>query len=160
MRQAVWTVDPDLPIRSASTLEAITSDLIAGPRFYALLSSSFAGAALLLALVGVYGTAAHAASRRRRELGIRVALGAEAAAIVRMVMRDGLMLAAVGVLLGAVASRLLGDLLSGLLFGVSEGDMSTLAACATLFLATSCIASLIPALRAAFADPVVALRRD
>ena len=160
MRQAVWAIDPDLPIRRATTMDAITSELVAGPRFYALLSSSFAGAALVLALVGVYGTAAHAANRRRREISIRSALGAEAAAIVRMVVRDGVVLAVIGVLIGAVASRLAGSFLSGLLFGVTEGDVATLAGCAVLFVATSCVASLIPALRAARTDPVAALRAD
>lgn len=160
MRQAVWAIDPDLPIRRATTMEAIASDHVAGPRFYALLSSSFAGAALLLALVGIYGAAAHAANRRRRELGIRVVLGAEAATIVRMVVRDGLALALIGVLIGAVAARMAGTFLSGLLFGVMEGDPYTLAACAVLFVATSCVASLIPAMRAARADPAAALRAD
>ena len=160
MREAIWALDPDLPIRRATTMEAVASELIAGPRFYALLSASFAGAALVLALVGIYGTAAHAANRRRREISIRSALGAEAAAIVRMVVRDGVVLAVIGVLIGAFLSRWLAGFLSGLLFGVSEGDVATLFGCAALFVATSCVASLIPALRAARTDPVAALRAD
>jgi putative ABC transport system permease protein len=160
MRAAAWALDPDLPIRRATTMDAAMSELVAGPRFYALLSSSFAGAALLLALVGVYGTAAHAAGRRRRELGIRVALGAESRAIVSLVMRDGLALAVAGVLIGIAGARLVSGLLSGLLFGVTEGDVATLVGCALLFSITSGVASMIPAVRAAHVDPVAALQAD
>ena len=140
------------------------SDLVAGSiadrRFYTLLVGTFAGLALALALVGVYGTLSFAVSQRRRELGVRVALGATAASVLTMVLGRGMATASIGVAIGLAAALPTTRALESLLFGITPTDPLTLAVALTAVLAAAAIASAVPATRAAKLDPTTSLRRE
>ena len=125
-----------------------------------VLASNFGGPAMLLAAIGVYGVVATSVSQRRRELGVRLALGAEPRDIVRLVLREGAAMALAGLALGALATLLLARLLGGVLYGVSPLDPATLAAAAVLLPAAALVACWLPARRAAAASPMAALRTE
>ena len=122
--------------------------------------ASFAGVALALSLVGIYGTISYSTVRRTREIGVRVALGADRGKVVMLIIRSGLGLVAVGVVFGLAVAIALTRLLEGFLFGVAATDLFTFAAVALLFVATAVVANYLPARRAARLDPVRALRSD
>ena len=148
----------DMPISKFASLDDIVSRSLSKQRFNALLLGIFAATALVLASVGLYGVMAYLVSQRTREIGIRMALGGEVGAIRGMVLREGILIALTGLLVGVVASLLLGRTLSGLLFGVSATDPATYASIGALLLAVGCAASYGPARRATRVDPVIALR--
>jgi ABC-type antimicrobial peptide transport system permease subunit len=125
-----------------------------------MLLAGFAGVALLLAAVGIYGVIAYSVQQRSREIGIRVALGAQSAVLLRVLVRQGLLLAGAGVALGLAAAAGLTHLMSSLLFGVTAVDPLTYAVVSALLLAVSVLASYLPARRAMGIDPVRALRAD
>jgi putative ABC transport system permease protein len=133
---------------------------VAQPRFTVLLLLAFGGAALLLAAVGVYGVISYAVAQRTREMGVRLALGARGADLVRLVVGQGLGLAAVGVAIGVVAALAASRVLGALLFGVRATDPVTFVAIPLLLLAVAILASALPALRALRADPTAALRAE
>src|SRR5207253_1591671 len=135
-------------------------ETVSQPRFYASLLGIFAGVALLLASVGVYGVISYAVSLRNRELGIRVALGASSQRVVRLVLRQGLGLTIAGIALGAVAAAWLSRALRSMLFGVAGTDPITYLAVCTVLLAVATLASYLPARRAARVDPAVTLRAE
>jgi putative ABC transport system permease protein len=118
------------------------------------------GLAVLLALIGIYGALAYAVSRRRREIGVRLALGAAPAAVARTVVRDALTVTGIGLVLGMPAAALTGRSLRTLVYGVSEHDLATFAATALFFVAVGAAAALVPARRAAGVDPMIALRAE
>jgi putative ABC transport system permease protein len=120
----------------------------------------FSGTALLLAAVGLYGVISYSVTRRMTEFGIRMAMGAEAGDVVKLVAGQGLKLAAVGVLIGAAGALALTRLIRGLLYGVSSFDPPTFVAMAALLAAVTAIACVLPALRATKVDPLVALRYE
>jgi putative ABC transport system permease protein len=122
--------------------------------------AAFAAAALLLAALGIYGVVSYAVSRREREIGVRMALGAQAADVLRMVLREGLRLSLIGVGCGIAAALLLARLLHAFLYGVSPTDPLTYALVAILLALVAALASLLPARRATRVDPVVALRAE
>jgi len=132
----------------------------ASQRFNTMLVGLFGVLALLLAAIGIGGVLATSVSRRTREIGVRLALGAQPKVVVRMVMREGLTLAAVGVVVGLPAAWLLSRVMSSLLFGVSPRDPLTFASVVGVIAAVAVAASLMPAWRASRVDPVVALRVD
>ncbi|HEV2130004.1 MAG TPA: ABC transporter permease, partial [Longimicrobiaceae bacterium] len=160
VRREVAAMDPNLPLFNIRTLEETLGEAISQPRFYMLLLSIFAGSALVLAAIGIFGVMSYAVVQRTREIGIRMALGADPRSVLRMVVGRALGLAALGVLLGLLGSLAGTRILSGLLFGVAPTDPLTLAGVATVLFGVAGIASYLPARAATRVDPNVALRYD
>ena len=160
LRAAVGEVDTSLPIVRMRTMEEVFADAVQRPRFLAVLLMVFAGLALLLAAVGTYGILAYTVMERRREIGIRMALGANRASVLQMVLRQGLMLTGTGLAAGIVASFLVNRALASLLFNVGPNDPLTLAVVAALISIVALCACLIPARSATRVDPLVVLRED
>lgn len=163
IRRAVWAVDPDQPLDGPSgpwTLDEWLTERLQQPRLLAAIGNALSGIAVSLALVGLYGLLSYTVTRRTSEFGLRMALGATPAQIMRLVLRDTLSLAVIGVALGLVAAAFVARLLSGMLFGVAPLDPVTFAAAALVFLAVAVLASLLPARRALSVSAAVALRAD
>jgi putative ABC transport system permease protein len=160
LRAAMREVDPNLPLARVRSMASLVSDSIAEPRFLATLLTWFSSVAALLALMGVYGLLSFSVSRRVREIGVRMALGASRRSVVGLVMRQSLAVVVSGVIAGAAAAFALSQIIKTLLFGVRPGDLATTAAMAVLIVAASLIASFVPAQRAAGIQPVVALRDE
>jgi putative ABC transport system permease protein len=158
LRAAVSSLDRNLPVSGITTLSAMVGDSIAQPRFIATLAVTFAGLALILAAIGLYGVMAYAVSQRTTEIGVRMALGATPREVFRLVIADGLRLATIGIALGAAGSLIMAQWLTAQLFGVEPGDPTTLAVTAAVLLCVSTLASFIPARRATRVDPMVAIR--
>ncbi len=159
-RDEVRKLDPALALYDVKTLRAYMAEVSAGQRFAMQLLGVFAALAALLAAIGLYGTIAYTVSQRHRELGIRLALGAGPRQILGLVVRQGLVMAAVGIGLGVVAAFVLSRVLSSLLYGVSPGDPLTYAVIVLAVGALSVLASYVPALRAARLQPALVLRSD
>jgi predicted lysophospholipase L1 biosynthesis ABC-type transport system permease subunit len=158
-RQAVWSLDPQLPIGRLQTMDQVMASTAAQPRFTLLLLTAFAAVGMALGAVGIYGVVSFTAARRTREIGIRMALGARADDVVRLVMGHGLALAVAGLALGLLGAWWMSrTLMASLLFEVKPQDPATLAAASLLVLAITALASLLPARRATQVDPVLALR--
>jgi putative ABC transport system permease protein len=160
LKNQVRAIDPDVPLYDVQTLADRVAVSVGPTRFYTVLATVFAIIAVLLGAIGVYGVLADTVSRRRRELGIRVALGAAPRTLVRDVLMDGARLAVVGVAIGLLASFWTGRALRALLVDVGERDPIALAGAALIFAAVALIASLGPAARAVRADPIEALRAE
>jgi len=158
IRRSVLAVDHDQPISDVKTMEAVLTRNFGQRRLAMLLLGSFAAVALLLAVVGLYGVIAYSVARRTQEVGIRRALGAQQADILRLVLRQALMLSLVGVAIGIAGAFALTRFLKALLFHVTATDPAVFAAMAVLFAVVALAASYIPARRAARIDPMVALR--
>jgi ABC-type antimicrobial peptide transport system permease subunit len=134
--------------------------MVAQRRFSMTLLGTFAALALILGVVGVYGVTAYLVAQRTREVGVRLALGAQPAQVVRMVVRQGMLVAAVGLAVGLVGAAAAGRLMTGLLYGVGPHDIATLTGVTLVIAAATLVANWIPALRAARVDPLTALRSD
>ena len=160
LKNQVRAIDPDVPLYDVQTLADRVAVSVGPTRFYTVLATVFAIIAVVLGAIGVYGVLADTVSRRRRELGIRVALGAAPSTLVRDVLMDGARLAIVGVAIGLLASFWTGRALRALLVDVGERDPIALTGAAIIFAAVALIASLGPAARAVRADPIEALRAD
>jgi putative ABC transport system permease protein len=160
VRNAVLTLDKDQPVYSIRTLESVLSESVAGPRFRTMLLGVFAGVALILASVGIYGVISYGVSQRTQEIGIRMALGARATDVLKLIVNHGMKLALIGVAIGLAASFALTRLLVSLLFGVTPTDALTFAGVSSLLVAVTLIACYIPARRATKVDPLVALRSE
>ncbi|HEX6048744.1 MAG TPA: ABC transporter permease, partial [Gemmatimonadaceae bacterium] len=158
--QALREVDPLVPVSELEPIERRVGDAVALPRLYAILVGLFAAAALLLAALGVYGVMAYAVAQRRRELGVRLALGAAPSGVQRLVLGRGVRLAAVGLAIGLGAALALGRIIESLLFGVSPFDPATLVVVPLVLGGMALMASWVPARRAMRLDPVSALRED
>ena len=153
-------LDPDLPMTNVETIERGLSDLVAEPRLYAILLGIFAGVAVTLAAVGIYGVIAYGVSQRRHEIGVRISLGAGTGTVLRGVVGQGLLLAGGGIALGLVGSLALSRVLSGLLVGVEPTDPGTFVAVTMLVTTIAAGAAFVPAMRAARVDPVEAMRGE
>jgi ABC-type antimicrobial peptide transport system permease subunit len=160
LRAAMKEIDPALPLANVTTIDTLLAANLSQPRFLATLLTGFAMLAALLALVGVYGLLSYWVSRRARELGVRMALGAGRARVVRLVLGRSAGLVAGGLIAGAGLAIGLSRLIRTLLFGVGPGDPLTVITMAAAIAVAAFAASLPPALRAARLDPVVALRED
>ena len=160
LQQAVWAVNPDLPIAGARTLDEIRASSMARTSFAMAMLGISAGIALLLGVVGIYAVIAYVAAQRTREIGIRLALGAQIGDVRKMFLRHGAMLTAAGIALGIVAALGLTRGMSALLYGVSSMDPVTYAAVPAVLAAVALLSTYLPARRASRVDPVVALRAD
>ena len=160
MRADVQAVDPTLPIESVAPMRSFIDDSVAQPRFRTTLLGLFGAAALLLAVLGIYGVISYSVGRRTREVGIRLALGAAPADVLRMVLAEGLAVVGLGLALGLVGAFLATRSLSSLLFEVSRLDAGSWAGVAALLLLAGLAASWLPARRATRVDPVSALRAE
>jgi putative ABC transport system permease protein len=150
----------DQPIFGVQTMEQIISDSLSERRFAMLLLIIFASIALVLAAVGIYGVMSYAVSRRTHELGVRLALGASRSEILRLVVAEGMVLAAIGTAVGLAAALRLTRLMASLLYAVRPADPATLAAASLLLAGIALLACYIPAWRATKIDPLVALRYE
>jgi ABC-type antimicrobial peptide transport system permease subunit len=160
VREAIWSIDRSVPLSNLETMEAKIGGSLGRPRLLLTLLGSFAALGGLLAAVGVYGVVAFSVSQRWRELGIRVALGAERVRIVRSVLREASLYAAIGLAVGIPASLAGSRWMQGLVFGISVTDPITYVTIAGVTLLTVLAAALPPALRAARVDPVAALKQS
>jgi predicted permease len=160
LEQAVLSIDPVLPRPRITTLRKATAIVLLPQRAAAIVTGVLGGVGLLLAAVGLYGIMAFSASRRTREIGIRVALGAGRSDVLRMMVREGMSLAVVGIVLGLVLAAAATQLIAGWLFGVSPLDRATFIGMPAIFIAVALVASYLPARRAAVTDPLTALRAD
>ena len=158
MRRAVKDVDPAIAVASIATMDELVAGSIGSSRFYALLVAVFAGLALALAAVGIYGVMSYAVAQRTQEIGVRLALGAAPGQIFTLVVGETLKLAAVGLALGAVGAVFVGRQLGDLLFGIPGTDPLTFGGTALLLMAVALVATWLPARRATRIDPMVALR--
>ena len=160
-RRAVYATDPNMPAANVRTLEQIVARSISQPRFYTTLLAIFAGLALVLAAIGIFGVLSYAVAQRTREIGIRMALGAQERTVLGLVVRQALLLAAAGVGIGVIlALGLSRSLVSKMLFSTSPHDAATFVTVAALLGAVALVASYIPARRATRVDPIVALRSE
>jgi len=160
LQQAVWSVNPNLPLARVQTLVEIQADSMAQTSFAMVMLAIAASVALLLGVVGIYGVMRYIATERTREIGIRMALGAEASDVRRLFLRHGIVLTLGGIALGLGAAMLLTRVMSALLFGVGPMDAVTYVAASAVLIAVAALATYLPARRASAIDPVVALRSD
>jgi putative ABC transport system permease protein len=159
-RQAVWKADPDMPISKPVTLDDLVSESVAPRRFQAFLTVLFGASALGLAAFGIYGVVSYGVARRRSELGIRMAIGARAVDIVRLVLRQGMLPVWIGLLIGILAALAFGRVMAGLLYGVSSYDPAAIVVACGVLVCAALAACAGPALRASRSDPLKAIRYE
>jgi len=160
IRQAVWSVNPDVPLASIRTLEQVYRGSMARSSFTLVMLAIAGGMALLLGVIGIYGVISYSVSQRTREMGIRIALGAQQNGITTMVVRHGMLLASIGVAIGLVAAAAVTRIMSSMLFEIRPVDPVTYAAVSLGLLAAAAAASYVPAHRASSVNPVDALRAE
>ncbi|MBM3797924.1 MAG: FtsX-like permease family protein [Acidobacteria bacterium] len=160
IKRAIQAVNPDIAIERMNTMESLVVESIWRRRLWGMILAVFAGLALLLALMGLFGVMSYVVAQQRKEIGIRLAIGAGRANVVGSVFRRGMWLAGAGITVGLTLALLMSTLLRGLLFGVPPRDAGTLAAVSTAVLAAAAVACLVPAVRASRVDPIRALRQE
>jgi predicted permease len=160
VRQAVWSVNSSLPVASVRTMQEVYSRSLARTSFTLVMLGIAGAMAMVLGVIGIYGVISYAVSQRRREIGIRLALGAQQAELRRMFVRSGLVLAGVGVAIGLAAAAGLMQLMKSLLFGISPLDPLTYLAVPVILVMAAVLASYLPARRASAVDPVEALKAE
>ncbi len=160
VRQLVASMDRDIPVTEMRTIPELFSLELAQPRFAMALLGTFAGLALLLTVVGLYGVMAYSVSRRTREIGVRLALGAQRATVLKMVIRDAAVLIGAGILVGAAATLASASALKTMLYGTGSRDPLVLGSVCVVVAVAGLLAAYLPALRAAVIDPMTALRTD
>jgi predicted permease len=160
LEQAVWSVDRNLPLANVQTLAEIQARSMAQTSFALVMLGIAAAVALLIGVVGIYGVIAYAASQRTREIGVRMALGAQLGDVRKMFLRQGLVLTAAGIAVGIGAAVVITRVMSSFLFGVGPMDPMTYAAVSAVLAAAALLATYVPARRASLVDPIIALRAD
>ena len=160
MREALAAIDKEVPLASVGTLEERLDGSVAQPKFSMLMLGIFAAIALVLAAVGIYGVISYSVAQRTHEIGLRIALGARRLDVLMMVVRQVLVITAIGIVIGGAGALATGSLLTGLLFGVRAGDPVTFASVSIGLALVALVAAAVPALRAARLDPVAALRGE
>jgi ABC-type antimicrobial peptide transport system permease subunit len=160
MREAVRAADASLPVHTVASMDELVASMTREPRFQTLLLATFSLIALVLAAIGVYGVLAYAVAQRRFEIGLRMALGARASAVMASVLRRSLLLALAGVLLGAVGALAVTRALRAYLFQVTPTDPVTFAAGAAVLSIIALLAGWLPARRAARVEPATVLKSD
>ena len=158
LQRAIWSVNPNLPLANVLTLDEIQADSMAQTSFAMVMLAIAASVALLLGVVGIYGVIAYIAAQRTREIGIRIALGAQAADVRRMILGQGMMLTGVGIAIGLIGALGVTHVMRALLYETSPTDPLTFAAVISVLAASALLACWVPARRAMRADPIVALR--
>ena len=158
VREIVATLDKDIPVTAVHTMDELIVASTAPPRFRTALVTVFALVGLLLAAPGIYGVMAYAVAERTHELGVRIALGADRASVLRLVLGEAAALAAAGIAIGLVGAVATARLIQSLLFGVTSSDALTFAAISAILAVTALVASYVPARRATRVDPMIALR--
>jgi putative ABC transport system permease protein len=158
VRSALRSEDAELPVPAVRTMEEVVNLSVAERKFQMILMAVFAVSALLVASLGIYGVASYAVARRRNEIGIRMALGAQTSQVLRLVIGQGLIPVASGLAAGVPAALLLGQAIRGLLFGVQPAEPRMILSVVAVLLLVGCLACFLPARRAAHTDPVAALR--
>jgi putative ABC transport system permease protein len=156
----VRSVDPNLPLDQVKTMDQLVDESLAGDRFSTVLFSGFAGVALLLAAIGIYGVMSFAVAQRTHEIGLRIALGAGPHQVLRLVLQEGMVLAFLGLLVGLAGTYFVGRVMKTLLYQVNAMDPAAISAVATVLLLSAFLACYIPARRATQVDPMVALREE
>jgi len=157
---AVSAVDPDIPLAGLETVDDLVSESLAIDRFSVVLFASFGALGLLLAAVGIYGVMAFGVAQRTREFGVRMALGAQRSGVVRMVLKEGTLLAFLGAAIGLAGAYLVGRAMQSTLFGVGAFDVRAFGAVFALLLIVAWSACLVPAWRASRVEPMEALRDE
>ena len=160
VRNAVWEIEKDQPVSNIQTMDQILADSIARQRFSMLLLAIFAAVALVLAGVGIYGVMSYSVAQRTREIGIRMALGAQTPAVLKLAVSYGMKLVIAGIIIGLIAAFALTRVMATLLFGVTATDPMTFALISLLLVFVAAVASYIPARRATRVDPIIALRYE
>ena len=160
MRQAILTVDPRLPFSAFHTIDALRSGALTRQRYHAVLFSAFAGLAILLCMLCVYGLIAQSVAQRTREFGIRLALGAKTDDIIRVAVLPGIKLSVAGIACGIVLSLFAARLLKSIIWGIAPNDATTFISVAALLIIVAVLASLIPALQLVKLDPAQTLRDE
>lgn len=160
VQKVIWEVDPNQSASKGEMIETTLSNLVAEPRLYTVLLGSIAALALILAAVGIYGVISYSVAQRTHEIGVRMALGAQAGDVLRMVVRQGMTLVSLGIAIGLCGAFILTRVMQSLLFGVSATDPLTYVAVSLMLAAIAFLACLIPARRATKVDPMVALRYE
>ena len=160
VRDAVHQIDPELAVANVRSVHELVEENVAGDKFRTTLLAVFAALALALAAVGIYGVMTYAVGRRSREIGIRLALGARAGEIYRLVLSEGLVVAGIGIAIGLLASAMLTRAVSKLLFEVSATNVATFVVVSALLFVIAALACFVPARRAARVDPSVTMRAD
>jgi len=160
IQRVIWDVDPGQPIYELSTMDQILARAVFLPRLSTTLLATFALAALLLAALGIYGVLSYSVSQRTREIGLRMALGASGGNTIAMIVRNSVIMVAIGGVIGLIAATVLARSMEGILFGVEPFDIPSFTMAAVTLLIAGVLASLLPALRTTRVDPVVALREQ
>jgi putative ABC transport system permease protein len=160
LRRAIANVDPDLVLSRATTMTSLLDEPLAQPRLNAMLLAMFAVVVLLLSVVGLYGVLAWTVRQRTRELGIRMALGAQPRQLQLLVLRRGILIAGAGAIVGLLGALGASRVLQALLYEISPTDPLTMAVASALLLTVAVVACLIPARRATRVDPLIALRAE
>jgi putative ABC transport system permease protein len=160
VQREIRSLDPNQPVSDVRTMNQVMSETVSRARFNTVLLVLFAGLATLLSAVGIFGVMNYSVALRTREIGLRLAIGAQPRQVLLLILRQGLLLTAIGVVIGLAAAFALTRLLSGLLFGVAAGDASTFASISVLLIAVSLVACYLPARRAMRIDPLQALRYE
>jgi predicted permease len=160
VRKAIWSLEPGQTITSTSTLESVLGNAVTRPRLLAWLLGLFGVIGLTLGALGIFGVLAYAVTQRRQEIGVRVALGAPPATVMRLVVRQGLTLAGTGILIGVLVAWFMTRSMQSVLYGIQASDPTTFIQVALVLLAAALLASWLPARRALRIDPVTALRYD
>jgi ABC-type antimicrobial peptide transport system permease subunit len=158
--KAVREIDPEQPVLDVISMDGILSTSLAQRRFTMLLLAAFAGLALLLAAVGIYSVLSYAVKRRTREIGIRMALGAQIGDVLRLIVAEGMKPTLIGLAIGIAGALALGRFLASLVYGVSATDVMTFASVSLLLLGVGLMASIVPAYRATKVEPVKTLREE
>jgi ABC-type antimicrobial peptide transport system permease subunit len=159
-RQVIRQIDAQQPIVNPRMLDDYASEAVAMPRFRTVLLGVFAGLAVVLALIGLYGVMSYTVTQQTQEIGVRMALGAQQRDIYRFVLREGMLLVATGLALGVASAFELTKFVASFLFGVTPRDSATLAGVVLLFAGVAALACWVPARRAGRVDPMVALRYE
>jgi putative ABC transport system permease protein len=160
VKQQIWKIDPQLPISKVKSMSEVASTSFAARRFNMLLLAIFAGLALVLGAVGIYGVMSYAVTQRTQEIGIRMALGARTTDVLTLILRNGMTLTLIGVVIGVGGAFALTRLLSAFLFGVTPTDKATFVAVSAVLMLVALLACYLPARRATKVDPLEALRYE